>query len=133
MKKKGGIGLDREERRDEIKNEIWQLIQKEVSIQSTFDINQHAVMKETSALSLFPTHLAGEFAFMDEHANRYGLMIAKVWIELCIRYDIYLKMDYEVRTEFDIFPTFGDVFQYVYSKLGAEILEKGDDDDDVIY
>jgi hypothetical protein len=133
MKQKGGIGLDKEERREEIKKEIWELIKKEVSIQSVYEVNKDALDKETSALSLFPTHLAGEFAFIDEHANRYGLMIAKVWIELCVQYEIYLKMDYDVRTEFDIFPTLGHVYQYIYSKLGAEILEKGDDDDDVIY
>jgi len=119
--------------RDELKENIWHIVKKEAIKYSAFVINESELDYETEALELFPTHLSENQSFMDEHANRYGMMIASAWMKVNEEYDIYLKADYEVRNEFKNFPTLEHVYRYIYSKVGPEVLGGGDEDDETIY
>lgn len=119
--------------RDELKENIWNVIKKEAVRHCAFVINEKDLHHETEALEVFPTHLSETQPYFDEHANRYGLMIASAWLKITEEYNIYIKVDFEVRKEFQLFPTLGDVYRYIYSRVGPEVLGGNDDDGETIY
>lgn len=67
---------------------------------------------DTLIIDVFPTE-----NFEDEQANRFGICLTDLmrWFE--VDFGVDMPLDYEVRTEFELFKTVRDVFLYFYGRV----------------
>lgn len=95
---------------------IWKAILDYMEYYTDLDISRFDMEASTKTLDLFPSspeRIDGELVYCDEQANLFGMALFDCVLYYRTVLDIPdLEIDYELRKEFSLFPTLGDVFSY---------------------
>jgi hypothetical protein len=101
---------DHQKKQQELANTLFSHISELAKIHSNQGIQ--TITPETRILDVFPT-----VTRKDEQANRFGRVIFESVMYFNQVLGENIELDYEPRTEFDLFETFGDLVQYFFGKI----------------
>lgn len=95
---------------------IWKGILDYALHYTSQSFNKEDLSPDTKILSLFPSQpekLNDVYIHCDEDANRFGMMLFDCLMYYRLAFDLPgIKIDYELRKEFEIFQNLQDVFNY---------------------